>query len=95
MVHPNVLRNCGLDPEKYQGFAFGMGLDRLTMLKYGIPDLRAFFSADLRWLRHYGFSLLDVPTLGGGLSCMTNPCALLVILQGAASAFEGGLHARG
>ncbi len=68
MVHPNVLRNCGLDPEKYQGFAFGMGLDRLTMLKYGAPDLRAFFSADLRWLRHYGFSVLDVPTLAGGLS---------------------------
>jgi phenylalanyl-tRNA synthetase alpha chain len=68
MVHPNVLRNCGLDPEKYQGFAFGMGLDRITMLKYGIPDLRAFFAADLRWLRHYGFSVLDVPTLGGGLS---------------------------
>jgi phenylalanyl-tRNA synthetase alpha chain len=68
MVHPNVLANCGLDPEKYQGFAFGMGLDRITMLKYGIPDLRAFFSADLRWLRHYGFSVLDVPTLGGGLS---------------------------
>jgi len=68
MVHPNVLKNCGLDPEKYQGFAFGMGLDRLTMLKYGIPDLRAFFSGDLRWLRHYGFSVLDVPTLGGGLS---------------------------
>lgn len=68
MVHPNVLRNCGLDPEKYQGFAFGMGLDRITMLKYGIPDLRAFFSGDLRWLRHYGFSMLDVPTLGGGLS---------------------------
>jgi phenylalanyl-tRNA synthetase alpha chain len=68
MVHPNVLKNCGLDPEKYQGFAFGMGLDRLTMLKYGIPDLRAFFAADLRWLRHYGFCVLDVPTLGGGLS---------------------------
>jgi phenylalanyl-tRNA synthetase alpha chain len=68
MVHPNVLRNCGLDPDKYQGFAFGMGLDRLTMLKYGVPDLRAFFSADLRWLRHYGFSVLDVPTLAGGLS---------------------------
>ena len=68
MVHPNVLANCGLDPEKYQGFAFGMGLDRITMLKYGLPDLRAFFSADLRWLRHYGFSHLDQPTLGGGLS---------------------------
>jgi len=68
MVHPNVLRNCGIDPEKYQGFAFGMGLDRITMLKYGLPDLRAFFAGDLRWLRHYGFSMLDVPTLGGGLS---------------------------
>ncbi len=68
MVHPNVLRNCGLDPDKYQGFAFGMGLDRLTMLKYGVPDLRAFFAGDLRWLRHYGFSVLDVPTLAGGLS---------------------------
>ena len=68
MVHPNVLRNCGLDPEKYQGFAFGVGLDRLTMLKYGIPDLRSFFSGDLKWLSHYGFSMLDVPTLGGGLS---------------------------
>jgi phenylalanyl-tRNA synthetase alpha chain len=68
MVHPNVIANCGLDPERYQGFAFGVGLDRLAMLKYGIPDLRAFFSADLRWLRHYGFSVLDVPTLSGGLS---------------------------
>jgi phenylalanyl-tRNA synthetase alpha chain len=68
MVHPNVLENCGLDADKYQGFAFGMGLDRLAMLKYGIPDLRAFFAADLRWLRHYGFSVLDVPTLAGGLS---------------------------
>ncbi len=68
MVHPNVLRNCGLDPEKYQGFAFGMGLDRITMLKYGIPDLRAFFAGDMRWLRHYGFSVLDAPSLGGGLS---------------------------
>jgi len=68
MVHPNVIANCGLDPERYQGFAFGVGLDRLTMLKYGIPDLRAFFAADLRWLRHYGFSVLEVPTLSGGLS---------------------------
>jgi phenylalanyl-tRNA synthetase alpha chain len=68
MVHPNVIANCGLDPERYQGFAFGVGLDRLTMLKYGVPDLRAFFAADLRWLRHYGFSVLDVPTLSGGLS---------------------------
>jgi phenylalanyl-tRNA synthetase alpha chain len=68
MVHPNVLRNCGLDPNKYQGFAFGMGLDRIAMLKYGIPDLRAFFEADLRWLRHYGFKALQIPTLAGGLS---------------------------
>lgn len=68
MVHPNVLKAAGVDPEKYQGFAFGMGLDRLAMLKYGIPDLRAFFESDLRWLRHYGFSALDVPTLAGGLT---------------------------
>jgi phenylalanyl-tRNA synthetase alpha chain len=68
MVHPNVLRNCGLDPEVYQGFAFGMGLDRITMLKYGIPDLRDMFAGDLRWMRHYGFSTLDVPTLAGGIS---------------------------
>jgi phenylalanyl-tRNA synthetase alpha chain len=51
MVHPNVLRNCGIDPDEYQGFAFGMGIDRIAMLKYGIPDLRAFFEADVRWLR--------------------------------------------
>ncbi len=68
MVHPNVIRHGGLDPDKYQGFAFGMGLDRIAMLKYGIPDLRAFFEADLRWLRHYGFRALQVPTLPGGLS---------------------------
>jgi phenylalanyl-tRNA synthetase alpha chain len=68
MVHPNVLRNCGLDPEVYQGFAFGMGLDRITMLKYGIPDLRDMFAGDLRWMRHYGFMPLDVPTLAGGIS---------------------------
>ena len=68
MVHPNVIRNCGLDPDRYQGFAFGMGLDRITMLKYGIPDLRDMFSADLRWLKHYGFLPFDVPTLAGGLS---------------------------
>ena len=68
MVHPNVITAGGLDPDKYQGFAFGMGLDRIAMLKYGIPDLRAFFEADLRWLRHYGFKALQVPTLPGGLS---------------------------
>ena len=66
MVHPNVIRNCGLDPDKYQGFAFGMGLDRITMLKYAIPDLRDMFSADLRWMKHYGFLPLDVPTIAGG-----------------------------
>jgi phenylalanyl-tRNA synthetase alpha chain len=68
MVHPNVLKAVGIDPEKYQGFAFGMGIDRMAMLKYGIPDLRAFFSADLRWLKHYGFLPFDVPSLAGGLS---------------------------
>jgi phenylalanyl-tRNA synthetase alpha chain len=68
MVHPNVLRNCGIDPDEYQGFAFGMGIDRIAMLKYGMPDLRAFFDADVRWLSHYGFRPLDMPTLFGGLS---------------------------
>lgn len=68
MVHPNVLRNCGLDPDVYQGFAWGIGIDRLAMLKYGMPDLRAFFDADQRWLDHYGFRPLDLPTLFGGLS---------------------------
>jgi phenylalanyl-tRNA synthetase alpha chain len=68
MVHPNVLRNCGLDPDVYQGFAWGMGIDRLAMLKYGMNDLRAFFDADKRWLDHYGFRPLDLPTLFGGLS---------------------------
>jgi phenylalanyl-tRNA synthetase alpha chain len=68
MVHPNVMRNCGLDPEEYQGFAWGMGIDRIAMLKYGMPDLRAFFEADVRWLSHYGFRPLDLPTLAGGLS---------------------------
>ncbi len=68
MVHPKVIEMCGHDPQKYQGFAWGMGLDRLAMLKYGAPDLRAFFDADLRWLKHYGFAALDVPSLAGGLS---------------------------
>jgi phenylalanyl-tRNA synthetase alpha chain len=68
MVHPNVLRAVEVDPEVWQGFAFGMGIDRVAMLKYGIPDLRTFFEADLRWLRHYGFTALDVPTSYGGLS---------------------------
>ena len=71
MVHPNVLRNCGLDPDEYQGFAWGMGIDRLAMLKYGMPDLRDFFDADVRWLSHYGFRPLDLPILAGGLSVAT------------------------
>ena len=68
MVHPKVLAAAGVDPDKWQGFAFGMGIDRIAMLKYGIPDLRAFFESDLRWLRHYGFAALDMPDLAGGLS---------------------------
>lgn len=67
MVHRKVIENCGLDPDEWQGFAFGTGVDRLAMLKYGMTDLRAFFDGDLRWLRHYGFSALDVPTLSGGV----------------------------
>jgi len=68
MVHPNVLSACGVDPAEYQGFAFGMGIERIAMLKYGIPDLRTFFDADLRWLKHYGFVPLEVPTLIPGLT---------------------------
>mgnify|MGYP001172402409 FL=1 len=71
MVNPHVLRHAGIDADVYQGFAFGMGIDRLAMLKYGMPDLRAFFSADLRWLKHYGFLPIDVPGLAGGLSNKT------------------------
>ena len=68
MVHPKVLSNCNIDPAEWQGFAFGVGIDRIAMLKYGIPDLRGFFESDLRWLRHYGFRSLDIPTLHSGLS---------------------------
>jgi phenylalanyl-tRNA synthetase alpha chain len=68
MVHPNVLRACGIDPDLYQGFAWGMGIDRIAMLKYGMHDLRQMFEGDVRWLSHYGFKPLDVPTLAGGLS---------------------------
>ncbi|MBO6853992.1 MAG: phenylalanine--tRNA ligase subunit alpha [Marivivens sp.] len=68
MVHPKVLQNAGINPDEWQGFAFGIGIDRIAMLKYGIPDLRAFFDADLRWLRHYGFASLDQPNLHGGLN---------------------------
>lgn len=68
MVHPNVLRNCGLDPDEWQGFAFGFGVDRLGMLKYGMPDLREMFAADTRWLSHYGFSAFSAPNPASGLS---------------------------
>jgi phenylalanyl-tRNA synthetase alpha chain len=68
MVHPRVLELCGIDPKRYQGYAFGFGIDRLAMLKYGIPDLRPFFESDLRWLKHYGFAALDIPALHEGLS---------------------------
>ena len=67
MVHPRVIANAGLDPDEWQGFAFGTGVDRLAMLKYGMDDLRAFFDGDIRWLKHYGFRPLDVPTLSGGV----------------------------
>ncbi len=65
MVHPRVIANCGLDPEVWQGFAFGMGIERIAMLKYGVPDLRAMYESDLRWLAHYGFRALETPTLIG------------------------------
>jgi phenylalanyl-tRNA synthetase alpha chain len=67
MVHPTVLRNCGIDPDHYQGFALGFGIDRIAMLKYGIPDVRSFFESDTRWLKHYGFSVLQQPNLATGL----------------------------
>ena len=65
MVNPKVLENCGIDSNRYQGFAFGMGIERMAMLKYGIPDLRTFYESDLRWLKHYGFQALDIPSLVG------------------------------
>ena len=68
MIHPNVLENCGIDSNKYQGFAFGMGIERIAMLKYGINDLRAFFDCDYRWLNYFGFDPLDVPSNYRGLS---------------------------
>jgi phenylalanyl-tRNA synthetase alpha chain len=68
MIHPNVMRNCGIDPDIYQGFAWGLGIDRIAMLKYGMPDLRPFFQSDIRWLTHYGFRPLDMPSLVSGLS---------------------------
>lgn len=68
MVHPNVLKACGIDPDEYQGFAFGLGADRLAMLKYGVPDLRDMFASDTRWLAHYGFSAFTAPNPASGLS---------------------------
>ncbi len=68
MVHPNVLKNAGVNPEEYQGFAFGLGIERFAMLKYGIKDLRQFFEGDLRWLNHYNFAAFDIPTFAGGLT---------------------------
>ena len=68
MINPRVFEAVGYSPKKYTGFAFGMGVERIAMLKYGIPDLRTFYESDLRWLRHYGFSALDVPSLVGGLN---------------------------
>ena len=67
MVHPHVLQKLRNRSRRYQGFAFGIGIDRMAMLKYGMPDMRAFFESDLRWLAHYGFRPLDIPTLAGGL----------------------------
>ena len=68
MVHPRVLSGCGINPDEYQGFAFGMGIERIAMLKYGIPDLRPFYDTDIRWLKHYGFVTLDLPTIAGGIN---------------------------
>ena len=68
MVHPNVLKNVNIDPNEYQGYAFGVGIERLAMLKYGISDLRTFYDNDLRWLKHFGFVPLDIPSISGGLS---------------------------
>ena len=68
MVHPRVLSGCGINPDEYQGFAFGMGIERIAMLKYGIPDLRPFYDTDIRWLKHYGFVPLDLPTIAGGIN---------------------------
>ena len=68
IVDPRVLKNCNIDPDKYQGFAFGVGLDRLAMMKYGITDLRPMFEADMKWIKHYGFVPLDIPTVTSGLS---------------------------
>lgn len=68
MVHPNVLENCGIDAKRYQGFALGMGVERMAMLKYGIPDLRTFFEGDLNWHKHYGFNAFDAPSFLNGLA---------------------------
>ena len=89
MVHPKVLENCGVDPAEYQGFAFGMGIERVAMLKYGIPDLRTFYDSDLRWLRHYGFLPLDIPSpVRGALAMKTTLSWLKTHLDTDASAAE-------
>src|SRR5262245_66267894 len=95
MVHPNVLRNCGLDPEEYQGFAWGLGIDRIAMLKYGMNDLRAFFEADVRWLAHCGFRPLDFPTLAGGVSGWAGTATVrrIVPLEGEETARAGAHNA--
>ena len=67
-INPNGSGKAGVDPDKWQGFAFGLGIDRVALLKYGVPDLRSFFDADVRWLGHYGFAPLDLPTLVGGIA---------------------------
>ena len=67
-MHPNVLKNVNIDPNEYQGYAFGVGIERLAMLKYGISDLRTFYDNDLRWLKHFGVVPLDIPSISGGLS---------------------------
>ena len=81
MVHPNVLMACNVDPLVYQGFAFGMGIDRLAMLKYGIPDLRSFFDSDIRWLDHYGFDPLHKPSIHNGLWCFLNNSWVSLIMK--------------
>ncbi len=97
MVHPKVLKNCNIDPGVYQGFAFGMGIERIAMLKYGIPDLRTFYESDLRWLRHYGFLPLDVPSLAGGAPMKTTLAWLKTHLETSSSLDEivGTLAMRG
>src|SRR3546814_5558912 len=85
MLHPKVLATCGLDPDRWQGFAFGLGIERIEMLKYGIPDLRTFYESDMRWLRHYCFAPLDVPSLTGRSE--EQPSALPSLMRNSDSVF--------